>query len=162
MSTSTNPFTGRIRPRACGLIVKGGRLLLVKINAPTRPEPFWMPPGGGIDFGERAAAAAEREILEETGLSVKSGQLVFVSEYISDKWHALEYYFRCELISGKARLGRDPEISDSAQMLEDIRWMDVSTIKSSAVFPEFIRDYAEEIVTGGPMAVRYLPVQGKG
>ena len=38
-------------------------------------EPRWITPGGGIDAGETPAAAAVRELFEETGLRVTEDQL---------------------------------------------------------------------------------------
>lgn len=41
-----------------------------------RDVPVWVLPGGGIDPGETAEEAVIREILEETGLSVKVERLI--------------------------------------------------------------------------------------
>jgi 8-oxo-dGTP diphosphatase len=41
-----------------------------------RDVPVWVLPGGGIDLGESAEEASIREILEETGLSVKVDRLI--------------------------------------------------------------------------------------
>lgn len=45
------------------------RVLLLRGGDPARPEKvIWHTPGGGIEPGEDAAAAARRELVEETGL----------------------------------------------------------------------------------------------
>lgn len=156
-----NPFEGYIRPRVCGLIVERKRLLMVKINSPTRAEPFWMPPGGGIDFQETAEAAVVRECEEETGLRVEAGDLCFVSQYISGKWHALEWYFRCRIIQQETAqtpaLGSDPEIQPEHQMLEDVAWFTHEELvhPRNRVFPPFVRTHAAEILSGRPMPLRY-------
>ncbi len=49
----TNPFSGKVRVRVNGLIFKDDSILLVHIQSPTNPEPFWMPPGGGLELGEK-------------------------------------------------------------------------------------------------------------
>ncbi len=47
-----------------------GRLLLIKrCNSPQQGK--WAPPGGSVEPGEGLVEAAEREVLEETGLVVK-------------------------------------------------------------------------------------------
>jgi len=55
---------------AAVLIVQDGRVLLVRrVNEPFRG--LWTLPAGFVDGGEDPAEAAERECLEETGLSVR-------------------------------------------------------------------------------------------
>jgi 8-oxo-dGTP diphosphatase len=55
---------------AAVLVEQDGRILLVRrVNEPYRGQ--WTLPAGFIDAGEDPAQAAERECLEETGLSVR-------------------------------------------------------------------------------------------
>ena len=64
----------RERPSSRLLIVDGqGRVLLFKFahrQGPLAGREFWATPGGGLDPGEDYEAAARRELLEETGLSI--------------------------------------------------------------------------------------------
>ena len=46
-----------------------GRLLLARITAGLEDAGRWTMPGGGIEWGEHADAAARREMSEETGIS---------------------------------------------------------------------------------------------
>lgn len=49
------------------------RVLLFRFEVKDRA-PFWVTPGGAVDPGESYAAAARRELFEETGLDLPCGE----------------------------------------------------------------------------------------
>jgi 8-oxo-dGTP pyrophosphatase MutT (NUDIX family) len=51
------------------------RVLLFSAVAPEDGRRFWFPPGGGLEEGEDARAAAVREVREETGLELRADEL---------------------------------------------------------------------------------------
>lgn len=68
---------------AAVLIEQDGRVLLVRrVNEPFRG--MWTLPAGFVNGGENPAEAAERECLEETGLSVRTTRVL---EVISGREH---------------------------------------------------------------------------
>ena len=58
----------RTRVTALGLMRRSdGRLLLERGMDAAKGEAFYRAPGGGVEFGEYAAAALRREFMEELG-----------------------------------------------------------------------------------------------
>jgi len=75
------------------LIEEDGRYLLVK-RAAEPDAGLWSIPGGLIEVGERAADAAAREALEETGLTVEIlGRLDVVDRVVLDPGGDVRYHF---------------------------------------------------------------------
>ncbi len=73
--------------RAVGaVVVEHAALLLVRRGH--EPEAgSWSVPGGRVEHGETLAQAVEREVLEETGLTVRCGELVGWVERIDARHH---------------------------------------------------------------------------
>jgi 8-oxo-dGTP pyrophosphatase MutT (NUDIX family) len=73
------PITDRVAARVF-VVSDDGALLLLRGTDPARPDAgtWWMTPGGGVDDGETAEAAARRELREETGFAAGDlGPVVF-------------------------------------------------------------------------------------
>ena len=91
-----------------------GRVLLTK----RLDNGQWCLPSGGLEPGESAAEACEREVLEETGLSVVVKRLVGVYSHPNqlviypdgNKVQIVALHFEAEIIGGE--LGLSDETSD--------------------------------------------------
>jgi ADP-ribose pyrophosphatase YjhB (NUDIX family) len=95
------PRRPRIRPIALAVIRRGPELLLETAFDTVKAEHFARPPGGGIEFGERASDAARREIQEEFGLTFVGPRLLAVLENIfmheGSPGHEVVFVFEGEL-----------------------------------------------------------------
>lgn len=99
-------------------------------HVPLGPEGYlWSPPGGGVVYGKPMHDQLVQEFSEETGLSVKVGQFLFVNEYLNTPIHAVEIFFHVEIISGTLRVGHDPELPLQDQMIKEVRFIDFEEIK---------------------------------
>jgi len=71
---------GRIRPLAIGIVRRGDAILVAEGFDTVKPETFYRPLGGQIEFGERAEAALRREFREEIGAELKDVRYMFTLE----------------------------------------------------------------------------------
>jgi 8-oxo-dGTP diphosphatase len=61
------------------VVLREGQVLLVRRGtAPSQG--LWAIPGGVLELGETLQKAAEREILEETGIIIRAGEPVFICD----------------------------------------------------------------------------------
>lgn len=89
---------------AYGLIMQNEKILLCRLSSQvTGSVGMWTLPGGGIDFGEDPAAAMEREVMEETGLSAVAQELAAVDSICAVVGEGIErhsvriiYHATCE------------------------------------------------------------------
>ena len=114
-----------------GAVVRdpAGRVLLVRrANDPNRGT--WSIPGGRIEPGESARAAAAREVREETGLDVEVGEellTVDLGPYVVTD-------FAARLVGGTLRAGDDAL---------DARFVDVAELRSYDLSPGLLAALAE-------------------
>lgn len=103
---------------------------------------IWMVPGGGVEEGETSSQAGMREVLEETGLHVKMGQLIWHVEEVSEKrGQRFVNFFLAELKGGDLHLGSDPEFDESSQVLREVRFMSREEMCGLEVlYPEYLKD----------------------
>ncbi len=77
MKPGLGNFPRRPVPATLGVVFKQGRVLLVRrANPPDAGK--WGFPGGKLEWGESITQGAAREVLEETGVSVRAGPVLTV------------------------------------------------------------------------------------
>ena len=101
------------------------RLLLLRFRHPVYGDELWEPPGGRIEAGETPAAAAVRELLEETGYAAPVAPADGVAVHRDYLWcgqrvHNEERFFVAR-VSGEP--DREPQLgADEAEILVGSRW----------------------------------------
>ncbi|MGC8688841.1 MAG: NUDIX domain-containing protein [Thermoplasmata archaeon] len=93
-----------------GIINEGKSILLIKRGR----DPFrglYALPGGFVEYGETVESAIEREILEETGLSVKIRRIlgIYSSPDRDPRGHTISIVYILERTGGTPKAGDDAE-----------------------------------------------------
>lgn len=114
-------------------------VLLVRRGKPPR-QGTWSLPGGAQHIGERAEAAARRELLEETGIEVGPLELAAVFDSISHdeagqvRWHYTIIDYCGRWAAGEARPGDD---------VDAIAWAAPDELPIYDLTPDALRVIAE-------------------
>ena len=104
------------------LIREGDKYLLIR-RAAEPDAGLWSIPGGMVELGERAAEAAKRKALEETGLDVEiEGVLSVVDKIVVDDEEKIKYHFVIVDYLAEVRGGKLKASSDAS----DARWVKAS------------------------------------
>lgn len=122
----------RVRP-------EGPRVLLVKRKNPPLAGQ-WSLPGGRVEHGEKLADAVKREVLEETGVTLKRvGALLEVVEVLEGDAHFVVLDYFCEPADYEVRSGDDAL---------EAQWVGAYDIGEYAVTPAVARVVSKAISEG--------------
>lgn len=110
MASREYPDSPRIGVGA--VVLREGRVLLVRRGvAPANG--LWAIPGGALELGETLREAAEREILEETGITIRAGEPVFTCDVCQRdddgrvRFHYVIVDLAADYVSGKVMAADD-------------------------------------------------------
>lgn len=108
-----------------------------------RDVPVWVLPGGGIDPGELPQDSVIREILEETGLTVKAERLVGVYLPINRLAKRTKLY-ECTFVSGTPTLSNETK---------GVSFFPISRLP---LLPPPYREWIEDATKVGPPLIKPL------
>jgi ADP-ribose pyrophosphatase YjhB (NUDIX family) len=119
---------------------RGGELRILLVRQCHGGKDIWMAPGGAIEEGESSRDAAMREVLEETGLIIHVGRLLWHVEEVSEtRGQRFVNFFLGEIISGRPELGADPELGDD-QVLSELRFFSKEELSGiEHIYPDYLR-----------------------
>jgi 8-oxo-dGTP pyrophosphatase MutT (NUDIX family) len=145
------------RRAARALLISGGAVLLIQGCDPARPEDgtWWLTPGGGIDEGESREDAVVREVLEETGLTLRVADVgpvvaTRVADFLfdGDAYHQSEWFFAIEVERFEPHgAGWEPV---EHRALLGYRWWTVAELAATkdVVYPREMADVLRAVLAG--------------
>ena len=127
-----------IRAKAVCVVRRGDEILVNEAYDPTKGETFYGPLGGGVEFGERAAAAVRREMREEVGVELADVALLGVLEniftYDGRPGHEIVFVFEARL-ADPALYGREAIEGDEEGLRFVARWVPLDRFAAAGAGP---------------------------
>lgn len=141
---------------ARGVLIRGNRVLLCQ----NRKHGYYYLPGGHVEFGESAAAALAREFEEETGLVIRCGTCVLVTEGVfragSREHHELNLAFHVQHLDVEADERGDASPSPIPSREADIafEWVELAAVVDVDLRPASVKAWLAAGGESDPLAER--------
>ncbi|MEI7673880.1 MAG: NUDIX hydrolase [Syntrophales bacterium] len=109
---SSREYPDHPRVGVGAVVLREGRILLVCRGA-APAQGLWAIPGGGLKLGETLQEGAEREILEETGITIRAGEPVYTCDSFEKdadgrfRFHYVIVDMAADYVSGDVKGGDD-------------------------------------------------------
>jgi ADP-ribose pyrophosphatase len=112
LSANIKEYPDQPRVAVGAIVFKDGKVLLVRRGKPPARD-LWAIPGGSVEICETLQRAAEREIYEETGITIQAQEPIFTFDYIERdesgcaRFHYVIIDLTAEYVAGELRAGDD-------------------------------------------------------
>lgn len=120
------------------LVIWQDKVLLVRRRQPPNAG-LWAIPGGAVQLGETLQTAAERELREETSITIRAGKPIYTFEHIDrDSDGQVRYHYVIVDLLGHYLAGEPKANSDALEA----RWIsapELTTLRVSEATLRFLR-----------------------
>ncbi len=120
--------------RAGALIIKDGKILLMHQMLPN--EDFYTLPGGSWEKGETLEETCKREVLEEFGIDVNMGKLIF----LLDTTTRIAFYFACDTDDIDIKLGGPEKNRMHENEQYYVEWLDLKELETVNFIPKTAKE----------------------
>jgi ADP-ribose pyrophosphatase YjhB (NUDIX family) len=126
------------------VVVDGDHVLVMKRHK--RGRDYAVLPGGGVEEGETEAAAALRELHEETTLVAEIDRLLWTGQH-NDR---PAWYFLMTAVRGRAELSGPEALANRSDNSFELRWVTADRFTELGLHPLDIRGPLAELLAGRP------------
>ncbi len=140
-----------VRVLALGVFYNKGRILVFKGHDHEKNEDFFRPLGGGIEFGETAAEALSREILEEIGAEIRNIRYLGLSENIftfeKQQGHEIILMHDAEFVDSSLYTKDHIRVNEDDWLELDATWLELGSLQPNGIplYPEGLKEMLENI-----------------
>jgi len=136
---SAHEYPERPRVAVGTVVVRDDAVLLVKRKHPPN-QGLWAIPGGTVELGETLQEAAERELLEETGVVARAERPIYVFDTIRrDAAQRVRYHYVIADVLARYLAG-EPEARDDALEARWVRASELDAMEVSESTLELLRE----------------------
>lgn len=132
----------RVRTLALGVLIHRDHVLCAEGYDEVKRQTFYRPLGGGVEFGERAADTAVRELREEIDRAVVVRELLGVTENIfvfnGVQGHEVCFEFITAFAGGAAPPDLEPIVANEGKHSFQTRWLPLAEVLGGmhVVYPD--------------------------
>ncbi len=140
-----------IRCKAIVIFRYQDKFLFTDCFETTTGQEFYIPPGGGVEFGEHSSEAARREVMEETGEEVENLKLLKIEEniffYNGADEHEIVFIYCGELKNKQAYTSSLKGGMEASGKEIKLVWASINKIKEKRIqlYPEGLLEILEEL-----------------
>ena len=143
-----------IRAKVVCVLRSAQRFLLLQITDPHDGRQMLIPPGGGVEFGERLDDAVVREVFEEVGLRIapprRLGMLENLFSFAGKPEHELFFVYEADCPDAELCAQTEVTITESNGNLFTGRWFTLDEMGASGLM--LVPDGLLELLATAPSA----------
>jgi len=141
---------GTIRGKSIVLLKHDNKFLFTVCSEETTNKIFYIPVGGGVEFGEHSSETAKREVLEEIDQEIENIELLDIIEniftYNDIAEHEIVFIYTADLKNKDAYHSLKANKNDKGESIK-LTWASIEEIKNKSinVYPFRLLDLLEKM-----------------